>query len=310
MVARMEPQTSAADSPFEMRARPCPTCGIEAERTLGMRGGEYHRYRMGVATRIVQCERCSLIFPNPFPYGRNAAQIYGDAEQAFSQTSPRLKEICQGMLAQVREMARKTDPSVLDVGCGRAHLLGTAKEAGLTRLVGLEIARGMIEDAKALYGIELLPLMIEDYARTTSETFDAVILSGVLEHVYDPDEMIACVRKLTHPGSTVYIDVPCEPSLLTHVGNRFNRLRGDQSVFNLSPTWPPYHVFGFNKQALTTLLKKHGFVIERLEIWAAPEIPARGQLKDKVKAFVGTQINRLANVLKMSNNMSGWARRQ
>jgi SAM-dependent methyltransferase len=142
------------------------------------------------------------------------------------------------------------------------------------------------------------------------EPFDIVILSAVLEHMYDPDSAIAALSRVTRAGSIVYIDVPCEPSLMTIIGNGLNRARGKKSVLNLSPTWPPYHVFGFNPRSLRALLDKHGFELESLEIWAAPKLPSSGQLKDRAVSFVGTQINRLANLLKMSSNMSGWARRR
>jgi SAM-dependent methyltransferase len=308
----MEPQTStpAVSAPFELRERTCPTCGIEARRTLGLRGGDYHRYRLGMATRIVQCERCSLIFPNPFPYATRPAELYGDPDEVFGQMSPRALEIGRGTVREARALVSATQPSLLDVGCGRGHMLGAAKLEGLERVLGLEISASAAATADALYGVEVIDKTIEDFARSTDETFDIVMLSGVLEHVPDPDSMIASVRKLTHPGSIVYIDVPCEPSLITEVGNRINRLRGDQSVLNLSPTWPPYHVFGFNRRALQTLLSKHGFTLESLTIWAAPKIHAKGELKDRIRAAVGTQINRLANLLRMSNNMNGWARRR
>jgi SAM-dependent methyltransferase len=308
----MEPQTppSAAAETFEMRERPCPTCGIQARRTLGLRGGEYHRYGLGVATRIVQCERCELIFPNPFPYATRPAELYGDPDRIWRPVSPRILEICTDMVRRGRTMIGTRDPSLLDVGCGAGHLMEAARLIGLTRVVGLEISAALVAEAKERYGLEVVRQTIEDYTRSTSETFDIVMLSGVLEHVPDPDQFMACVHALTEPGSIVYIDVPCEPSLLTHVGNGLNRLRGSQSVLNLSPTWPPYHVFGFNPQALRALLGKHGFRVENLKVWAAPEIHATKDLKDRVKAAVGTQINRLANLLGMSNNLSAWARRE
>ena len=307
----MEPQAaSATTETFDMRERPCPTCGIEAGRTLGLRGGAYHRYGLGVTTRIVQCERCELVFPNPFPYVANSEALYGDPDRIWRPFSPRVLEAFNEMVRVGRGLIGTRDPSLLDVGCGAGHLPEAARRLGLTRVVGLEISAALVAEAKARYGHEILCQTIEDYAASTSETFDIVTLSGVLEHVPDPDGFMACVRRLTVPGSVVYIDVPCEPSLITRVGNGFNRLRGDQSVLNLSPTWPPYHVFGFNRHALTTLLHKYGFRIEGLKVWAAPEISSTKDLKDRVKAAVGTQINRLANLLGMSNNLSAWARRE
>lgn len=295
---------------FEMRRRPCPTCGTQAGRVLGQRGGQHHRYGLGVETTIVQCERCSLVFPDPFPYATRPATMYGDPEKYFGPDDPTLLERSRVMVRDARARVTGNATSLLDIGCGRGQVLKAAEVEGLSRVMGLEISDEMVAHAKARYGVNVVRKSIEDLAATNPEPFDIVILSAVLEHLYDPDAAIAALSKVTRPGSIVYIDVPCEPSLMTMIGNGLNRVRGKKTVLNLSPTWPPYHVFGFNPRSLRTLLSKHGFDLEDLQIWAAPKLPASKNIKDRAASFVGTQINRVANVLKMSSNMSGWARRR
>src|SRR3989338_6327808 len=68
---------------FELREVSCPTCGPSVQRLVGYRGGKWHRYGLGVATRIVRCHRCRLLFPNPFPYPRAPQQLYGDPSKYF-----------------------------------------------------------------------------------------------------------------------------------------------------------------------------------------------------------------------------------
>jgi SAM-dependent methyltransferase len=303
----VNPQAAASPPRFELRERSCPTCEIPAGRTLGLRGGAHHRYGLGITVRIVQCERCRLVFPNPFPYAESLAELYSD--DTFPRPDGGGIERCRVSLQEGRRLVNVAQPTFLDVGCGFGPMLGAARLENFGRTVGLEIAEPVAARAEADHGAPVYRQRVEDFARSTDETFDIVALSGVLEHVYDPDGVMAALKKLTRLGSVLYIDVPCEPSLLTHIGNAFNRLRGSQTVLNLSPTWPPYHVFGFNRTALTTLLAKHSFRLESLEIWGAPDIRSGGQLTDKVKSLVGTQINRLANLVGMANNMSGWARR-
>jgi SAM-dependent methyltransferase len=295
---------------FELRPRPCPTCGTPAGRVLGQRGGKHHRYGLGVETTIVQCERCSLVFPSPFPYATRPATMYGDPEKYFGDEAPDLLDRSRLLVRDAVSRVEGAATSLLDVGCGRGYVLKGAQLEGLNRCIGLEISDEMVAHAKGRFAVNVVRRSVEDLAAMEAEPFDVVILSAVLEHMYDPDSAVAALSKLTRPGSIVYIDVPCEPSLITILGNGFNRARGNQSVLNLSPTWPPYHVFGFNPRSLRALFAKHGFEIENLEIWAAPTVPAKKPLKDRAVAFVGTQINRVANLLKMSNNMSGWARRR
>jgi hypothetical protein len=93
------------------------------------------------------------------------------------------------------------------------------------------------------------------------------------------------------------------------IGNGWNRLRRDNSVYNLSPTWLPFHVFGFSLQSLQVLLRKHGFVIREHEAWAAPVLSGGPSGWSHVQAFIGTQINRLANLTGTAHNMYVWAQR-
>ena len=61
---------------------------------------------------------------------------------------------------------------------------------------------------------------------------------------------------------------------MTYVGNLPGRITGKRSVLNLSPTFTPFHVYGFSLKALDTLLVKHGFTIEERTVWASPKVPA------------------------------------
>ena len=304
----------AEGNTFELRQKSCPTCNISDQRVLGYRGGRWHRYGLGLATRIVQCKQCRLIFPNPFPYPRNPQTLYGDPAKYFESHDAHTSECsrttgCRKLIRQIAQLAKKTPLSILDVGSGRGELLKAARLEGMCDVVGLEFAQAMIDYVQSRYGITLVPQTIEQYAASTTRTFDAIVLNAVLEHVCDPDSMIRACAKLARPGSVLYIDVPNEPNLLTVVGNTLNRIRGHRAVFNLSPTWIPYHVFGFNPHALRILLKKYGFEIMHIRTFATPAVPSRPDLGDRLKAFIGTQLNRLANVTGTASNMYVWARR-
>jgi len=296
---------------FALRPVDCPTCGEQPKRHLGRRGGPSQRYGLGVETRIVQCERCSLVFPDPFPFPLDAARLYADPEKYFAAHDEAAKvQAYRGLIREIAERAGKPRPSILDVGSGRAELLQAARLEGSTDVVGLEFAPDMIEYARSRHGLVVLPRTIEEYAREAEHPFDSIVLNAVLEHVYNPDSMIASCAGLTRPGSVVYIDVPREPNLMTMVGNAWNRFRGSDAVYNLQPTWPPYHVFGFNERALERLLSKHGFEITSLRVHSAPKVPARDGWRDRLQAFAATQVNRAANWTGTASNMFVWARRR
>jgi SAM-dependent methyltransferase len=300
----------AEGNAFDLRPRTCPTCGVTARRVLGLRGGRHHRYGLGIETRIVRCHRCGLIFPDPFPYPRDAQRLYGDPDKylAAHDTGDKLAS-SRLLVARFRRRLGRDAFSLLDVGSGRGEMLAAAQAEGI-EAVGLELSQAMIDHAQRTLGVRVLRKTIEEYAAETDRSFDAVALLAVLEHVYDPDAMIAAVRRLTRPGSVLYVDIPREPNLLTIVGNAWNRLRGRRAIYNLQPTWPPYHVYGFDPRSLRILLSKHGFDVLALSIRADPHVIARDDARDRARAFVATQINRVANWTGMASNMYVWARRR
>jgi hypothetical protein len=121
--------------------------------------------------------------------------------------------------------------------------------------------------------------------------------------------MIRAASRLTRPGGLLYVDVPNEPHLLSIVGNLLNKLRRSETVFNLSPTWPPYHVFGFNPKALSTLLVKHQFCVIATRTFAKPQVPSSASPGDRIRSWVASQINRVANWTGTASNMYVWAER-
>jgi len=294
---------------FEFRSIVCPTCAVDDAEAMGLRGGEYHRYRLGLPTTIVRCRRCGLVYPNPFPFPRDSQELYGDPDKYFAhlESAPKVeygRRIVNGM----RERLGHLPASLLDVGSGRGELLSAARELGVAEVVGLELSDAMVNQAAERYGVQVERETIESFAGRTERRFEAVVLNAVLEHVHDPNAMIAAARQLTQPGALVYLDLPNEPHLTSRVGNALNRLKGSRAVYNLSPTFPPYHVFGFNPRSLGILLAKHSFALLSVRVYASPFIPARAGL-DRVRAKVGEQIMRLANATRTASNMTAWARR-
>jgi SAM-dependent methyltransferase len=300
-----------AGNAFELRPMICPTCRIDSQRTVGYRGGKYHRYGLGIESRIVECTQCRLLFSNPFPFPLAPQQLYGDPDKYFGESPSAEKVLGNRKIVQkLASYSKRNKLTLLDVGSGRGEMLVAASQEGL-EATGIEFSEAMIEHARTQYGLTVLRKSIEELADGwQGEPFDAVVLNAVLEHVYDPDSMLRSASRLTRPGSVIYIDVPREPNLLTYVGNAFNRVRGNKAVYNLQPTWPPFHVFGFSPHSLTVLLRKHGFRILELVVWSAPFIPARDQLKDQIKAFLASQIIKIGNLTGTASNMCLYAVRE
>ncbi len=277
---------------------------------LGLRGGIHQRWNLGVETRIVQCRHCSLVYPNPFPFPVAPQTLYGDPAKYFEGHD--LDITVRGYEALARQLKRRTgkqQPRVLDIGAGRGDFVYAATRLGLTA-EGLEFSHAMIAFAKERFSVTLRDERAEDLAERQPASYDGVMLNAVLEHVYDPAALMRAVSVLLKPGGVLYVDVPNEPNLLTFVGNAFERARGKDAVYNLQPTWAPFHVFGFNPIALRRLCEQNHIQIERLYVNANPAVRADASLADRLKAFVAQQVQHVANLTHTASNLFVWARKE
>ncbi len=98
---------------------------------------------------------------------------------------------------------------VLDVGCGGGLLCEALARAGAV-VTGIDLAPGMIEVAglhAAEQGLDIryeVSSAEELVARNTGR-YDAVTCMELLEHVPDPQRMIATLANLVRPGGSLFI---------------------------------------------------------------------------------------------------------
>ncbi|MGF1508228.1 MAG: class I SAM-dependent methyltransferase [Myxococcota bacterium] len=294
---------------YRMVAKDCPFCGPYGPKGfIGVRGGASHRYRAGVETRVVQCMTCSLYFPDPFPEPLDAQEMYGDPEKYFERHDPRAKVAKNlGLLDAFARLLGRSVRSVLDVGSGRGELLEAARSAGIRDVVGLELSRSMIAHCRAR-NLEVREELVEDHAAAGDRSYDVIFLNAVLEHVPRPDSMLRACRRLIVDDGILYIDLPNEDHLIAEFAGVVNRLRGNPAIFKLSPTWAPYHVMGFNPQAIRMALARCGFVLTELQMSTQLDVPHRGGIVDAAVSRAASLLSRASRPLAMGHNMFVTAR--
>jgi SAM-dependent methyltransferase len=106
-----------------------------------------------------------------------------------------------------RELPQGSDLEVLELGCGFRAAQLVALAPRLKRGVGVDF-----QLAPALASLEKFTFhegTIEEALLTlTAQTFDAVLLISVLEHLRDPLFVIEAVRSLLKPAGVLLINVP------------------------------------------------------------------------------------------------------
>lgn len=94
--------------------------------------------------------------------------------------------------------------SILELGCGAGYVLREFPDA---RLTGVDISGVALEAAgRNLLGYDVT-LMHAD-AKDLTGSYDRVICSEVLEHVDDPEAMLATLARLVAPSGRAIVTIP------------------------------------------------------------------------------------------------------
>jgi SAM-dependent methyltransferase len=109
--------------------------------------------------------------------------------------------------AIARQLPRKSNLEVLELGCGFRATQLLALERRLQRGVGVDfrIAPELTGRDKFTFHEGAIE---ETLLKLQAETFDAVLLISVLEHLRDPLFVIEAVRGMLKPAGTLLINVP------------------------------------------------------------------------------------------------------
>ena len=98
-------------------------------------------------------------------------------------------------------------PEILDLGCGTgiSSTLFLQKNYNIT---GIDISPGMIEKAKLKQFKNLFCQSLEDPLPLNKDSFDAVLILGVLEFINDTKQLFTRINTVLKPGGIVGVTFP------------------------------------------------------------------------------------------------------
>lgn len=76
--------------------------------------------------------------------------------------------------------------------------------------------------------------------------FDFISLGAVLEHLYNPSDILESTLRWLKPGGIIHIEVPSSDWLISKLINLYYKLTCRDYVSNLSPMHMPYHLYEFS----------------------------------------------------------------
>jgi len=134
---------------------------------------------------------------------------------------------------------------LLDIGCGNGQALKCMGELGW-QVQGVDFDPEAVQIARKK-GLEVRLGSLEAQA-FPRDSFDAITMSHLIEHVHDPLSLLRECRRILRPSGRLALVTP-------NINSAGHRIYGS-SWFHLDP---PRHLRIFNIGSLTTLLQKAGF---------------------------------------------------
>lgn len=141
---------------------------------------------------------------------------------------------------------------LLDVGCGSGDYLALMRDLGW-EVEGIEPDPRAVEQALTVHGLEVQCAVPEE-GRFPAASFDLVTMIHVIEHVQDPQALMATCRRWLRPGGRLIVVTPNTGSL----GRRW--FGGNWFAWEV-----PRHLLIFAPPLLAETAERAGFEVERVQ---------------------------------------------
>ena len=235
---------------------PCPVCG-QAGAQDWLRGPDRFHGRQEKYT-LMRCPACSLVWlsnqPRPAEMHLHYTDAYDKLISASGQNSPHRWRARKAAL-----MPHKQSGALLDLGCSSGSFLESLKGEEW-KLHGIEMSADCAKIAEENSNAQVFVGDILE-APFRRESFDVITCFDVLEHLYEPRQVMARVSEWLKPGGIFYVLVPNVDSAEARVfGSYWHGLE------------LPRHLFHYSPAALKFLAASAGLGEVSLETWRNPAV--------------------------------------
>ncbi len=196
----------------EMLATRCAICDSEGNATerwpatfdpeaFNARVFSARRLPDRVHYRMVSCDSCGLVRSDPVADEELLAALYASSSFDYGEEVESIQATYGRALGWLEERSPRRE-SLLEIGCGNGFFLAQARRQGWREVRGVEPSA----DAVAKAPPELDGAIVQDVMRAglfAPESFDAVCLFQVLDHISSPVELLEECLAVLRPGGQI-----------------------------------------------------------------------------------------------------------
>jgi SAM-dependent methyltransferase len=238
---------------------------------------------------IHTCHNCNAWFLTPPPTLSQLNQAYddsyyGEKEGKFNPLIEKTLDYFRTKRAKLITKHLDAPAKVLDIGCGNGKFLQYVRQQGNYQIYGIEIAGKAANRAATIPTLQLKKGMLEAHD-FDANTFDAITLFHVFEHLTEPMDTLKIIQKILKPGGILVMSFPNIDSFQSKwfKGNWLH-LDPPRHLFFFTPNdfkhemnnygfnvikeryfSTEYNPFGMQQSLLNTLLKKREVLYEHLK---------------------------------------------
>ena len=153
------------------------------------------------------------------------------------------------------ELVKKLDgvKTICDLGCGNGHITGRLAALGY-RVTGVDASPSGVRIARRTYaGAQFVEAMIDRELKSLG-SFDLVISSDVIEHLYRPSDLLEAATSLLNLRGQILLGTPYHGYLKNLVLAATGRMDAHFSALHDGG-----HIKFFSVRTLSKLMQSHGF---------------------------------------------------
>jgi SAM-dependent methyltransferase len=210
-------------------------------------------YPLPAEYNIAICRRCGFVYADPAATQRDYDRFYCEwskYDDSATATGSGLSAYDAARLAVTASDIARALPSraasILDAGCATGGLLTALRDHGFTAVAGLDPSPRCAAACRERGFEAYVGSISTTSAPAHMPKFDCVVVSHVLEHIYDIPAFFTAARRLLAPGGYLYIETPdatCYDDYLYAPFQEFNT----------------EHINHFSARALENTARRFGF---------------------------------------------------